>query len=88
VSGVPQFIRINFEAREWMIDAACRDTTVDMFPEDISGVYLAKNVCHGCRVRATCLAYALDYHEVFGVWGGTSQRERRRIWKLRGRSVA
>ena len=41
----------------------------------------AKKVCTGCEVRAECLEYALAHDERFGIWGGLSERERRRLKK-------
>lgn len=41
----------------------------------------AKKVCLGCEVRAECLEYALGHDERFGIWGGLSERERRRLKK-------
>ncbi|MDX6335165.1 MAG: WhiB family transcriptional regulator, redox-sensing transcriptional regulator, partial [Streptosporangiaceae bacterium] len=39
----------------------------------------AKKVCRGCEVRVECLEYALEHDERFGIWGGLSERERRRM---------
>jgi WhiB family redox-sensing transcriptional regulator len=36
-------------------------------------------VCRSCDVRAECLEYALEHDERFGIWGGMSERERRRL---------
>jgi WhiB family redox-sensing transcriptional regulator len=44
----------------------------------------AKQICMGCDVRARCLKYALESNQQFGVWGGTSERERRRIKREAG----
>jgi len=41
----------------------------------------AKKVCVGCDVRAECLEYALEHDERFGIWGGLSERERRKFKK-------
>jgi len=43
----------------------------------------AKEVCRGCVVREDCLEYALANGEKFGIWGGMSERERRRIRRQR-----
>ena len=43
----------------------------------------AKEVCRGCIVREDCLEYALLNGEKFGIWGGMSERERRRIRRQR-----
>jgi WhiB family redox-sensing transcriptional regulator len=78
----------------WMVKGKCRGMPPETFyPSDgPGGVITAKNICWGrdgqgeCPVRAECLAYALEYDERFGVWGGTSERERRRLraaWRKR-----
>lgn len=66
----------------WQDQALCeqRGLPMDvMFPSDPHGVKVAKQVCGDCPVRAACLEYALEHNEEFGVWGGTSENERRRI---------
>ncbi|GIU84260.1 MAG: hypothetical protein KatS3mg008_1035 [Acidimicrobiales bacterium] len=70
-----------------MADAACRDEPpAKFFPSDGVGVEIAKRVCERCPVREPCLEYALRHRIDHGVWGGTSERQRRRI--LRSRSVS
>ena len=44
----------------------------------------AKRVCMSCEVRAECLEYALEHDERFGIWGGLSERERRRLKRQAG----
>ena len=44
----------------------------------------AKKICVGCEVRAECLSYALANDERFGIWGGLSERERRRLKRMAG----
>ena len=59
------------------------------FPETGSGVAEARRLCRGCPVKDECLDYALAANEHYGVWGGASERERRRLrrsWLLRRRS--
>lgn len=65
---------------DWAARAACvgMDSEV-FFPETPTGVRAAKQVCAGCEVRQQCLIHALAHTERHGVWGGTSERERRRI---------
>lgn len=64
----------------WMADALCAQTDPDAFFSEKGGATLqAKRVCASCSVRAECLEYALDHEERFGIWGGKSERERRRL---------
>jgi len=58
------------------------------FPTDGAGFEAARRVCLECPVRAECLEYALDNHIDQGAWGGTSERERRRILRRRRALVA
>jgi WhiB family redox-sensing transcriptional regulator len=53
------------------------------FPSDGIGVQVAQRICSECPVKGPCLEYALDNKVDHGVWGGTSERERRRILRRR-----
>lgn len=66
---------------DWVSDALCRQVdTGDLFyPEVGMSTRGAKRVCLDCPVRAQCLQYALDNNELHGVWGGLTERERRRV---------
>ncbi len=69
----------------WQSDALCAQTDPEaFFPEKGGSTRDAKRICTGCEVRAQCLEYALANDERFGIWGGLSERERR---KLRRRAV-
>jgi WhiB family redox-sensing transcriptional regulator len=64
--------------RHWVEHAACRGTGVGpYFPSGGVSAGPARAVCAGCAVRAECLAYALTDPSLQGVWGGTSDAERR-----------
>jgi WhiB family redox-sensing transcriptional regulator len=64
----------------WRLDALCAETDPEaFFPEKGGSTREAKRVCVGCDVRSECLEYALSNDERFGIWGGLSERERRRI---------
>lgn len=64
----------------WRIDALCAETDPEaFFPEKGGSTRDAKRVCTGCPVRAECLEFALANDERFGIWGGLSERERRRV---------
>lgn len=72
---------------EWMDQGRCRDVDPAVFfPSDGVGVIKAQRICRQCPVSAACLEYALDHHIDHGVWGGTSERERRRL--ARGRRLS
>jgi len=72
---------------DWMDRGRCREMSPSVFfPNDGTGVQVAQRICATCDVREPCLQYALENHVDHGVWGGTSERERRRI--LRRKRVA
>jgi WhiB family redox-sensing transcriptional regulator len=65
---------------EWMLRGACNGVRGDLFfPSRGESSKEAKAICSGCEVRETCLDYALEHGEKWGVWGGASERERRKI---------
>ena len=65
---------------EWQERALCAQTDPEaFFPEKGGSTREAKRVCSGCAVRSECLEYALANDERFGIWGGLSERERRRL---------
>ncbi|GAA3284958.1 WhiB family transcriptional regulator [Nesterenkonia halobia] len=69
----------------WQVDALCAQTDPEaFFPEKGGSTRDAKKVCGACTVQQECLDYALANDERFGIWGGMSERERR---KLRKRAV-
>lgn len=65
---------------EWQELGTCAQTDPDAFyPEKGGSVREAKAVCNRCPVTAECLDYAIRRDERYGVWGGTTERERRAI---------
>lgn len=69
----------------WMPHAACRgapDQTL-WFPERGASTRVAKEICAACPVQEPCLDYALRASETHGIWGGKSERERRRLRRRR-----
>lgn len=69
----------------WQEQALCAQTGSDFFfPEPGSSVSEAKRICGLCEMRSTCLAYALNHDERFGVWGGLSEKERLSLRRARG----
>ena len=72
------------EPMTWQAQALCAQTDPEsFFPEKGGSTREAKRVCTGCEVRAECLDYALAHDERFGIWGGLSERERRRVRRQR-----
>ncbi len=68
------------EPVSWQEHALCAETDPEaFFPEKGGSTREAKRICVGCEVKAECLAYALEHDERFGIWGGMSERERRRL---------
>jgi WhiB family redox-sensing transcriptional regulator len=71
-------------AGRWQERANCLGVDPDLFfPERGASTREAKGVCKGCEVRLECLEYALAQGEKFGIWGGLSERERRRVRRQR-----
>lgn len=71
-------------APEWFERSKCRGLGDLFFPERSNAqVDAARAVCHTCPVEKQCLEYALEKKERFGVWGGTSERERRKLQRQR-----
>ena len=65
---------------EWQDQALCAQVDPEIFfPEKGGSTRDPKRVCRACSVRAECLEYALDTDQRFGIWGGFSERERRRL---------
>jgi WhiB family transcriptional regulator, redox-sensing transcriptional regulator len=73
----------------WMLRGSCRGAdTRAFFPSDGLGVEAAQRICRSCPVRGECLEYALMNRIDQGVWGGASERERRRILRRRRSGVS
>ncbi len=69
---------------EWMAEGKCREVEPSaFFPSDGVGVDAARRICADCPVKGPCLEYALQHRIDHGVWGGASERERRRIARAR-----
>lgn len=65
---------------EWQEQALCAQTDPEaFFPEKGGSTREAKRICQACPVRDDCLEFALEHDERFGIWGGLSERERRRL---------
>lgn len=78
---------VDNNSRDWMIKSKCRGVAPSaFFPSDGAGVELAKTICRDCVVKTECLDYAILNKQEHGVWGGESERERKRIAKQRRNS--
>ena len=77
----------------WTERAACRDAPPDLFfpVSDVGAaqdqIAEAKQICAGCPVRFECLGHALDRGEASGIWGGTTEHERRRLRRDRAAAL-
>ncbi|WP_120003026.1 WhiB family transcriptional regulator [Nesterenkonia muleiensis] len=82
--GIPTLIPAEQVEGElaWQVDALCAQTDPEaFFPEKGGSTRDAKKVCGACHVKQECLDYALANDERFGIWGGLSERERRKLKK-------
>jgi WhiB family redox-sensing transcriptional regulator len=83
--GIEDAEDASWEDVGWQDRALCAQTDPEaFFPEKGGSTREAKKVCRGCEVRAECLEYALERDERFGIWGGLSERERRRLKREAG----
>ncbi|MGH9071100.1 MAG: WhiB family transcriptional regulator [Acidimicrobiales bacterium] len=81
------FAGLLVQEHAWHQRANCMGVDPELFfPQRGGSTQEAKAVCRGCVVREDCLEYAISYGEKFGIWGGMSERERRRL--RRSRAVA
>lgn len=83
----------SYDSTAWRELAACRRYDPELFfPIGKAGraraeIQRAKAVCAGCPVRQRCLAFALDTHQEYGIWGGYDEDERRAMLRQRRRRV-
>jgi WhiB family redox-sensing transcriptional regulator len=75
---------VNGQDLAWQDLANCRGADPDLFfPERGASTRTAKGICRECSVRNECLEFAIVSSEKFGIWGGLSERERRKIRRQR-----
>ncbi len=68
----------------WQDNANCLGEDPDLFfPKDNAEIKAAKLICQACAVREECLEYSLETGQKFGIWGGLTERERRRVRRQR-----
>ncbi|GAA1692477.1 hypothetical protein GCM10009792_10480 [Microcella alkalica] len=80
VPGVRRVRATDDDTLAWQADALCAQTDPEaFFPEKGGSTRDAKKICTTCEVRGECLDYALQNDERFGIWGGLSERERRKL---------
>jgi WhiB family redox-sensing transcriptional regulator len=78
---------IDWDVGDWRDSAACRDTDPELFfPIGTTGpaveqIESAKVVCYQCDAQSACLEFALATNQESGIWGGTSEEERRKLRK-------
>ena len=78
---------VDWDSEDWRGRAACRDTDPDLFfpigttGQAVDQIEAAKGVCLGCAAQTECLEFALATNQESGVWGGTSEEERRKLRK-------
>lgn len=73
----------------WQDLANCRGANPDLFfPERGASTRTAKSICRECSVQGDCLEFAIVSSEKFGIWGGMSERERRKIRRQRALDAA
>ena len=70
------------EERPWVVFGACREADSDFFfPTSREEERQAIAICATCPVRVQCLEYSLEARERFGIWGGMTEKQRRRLLK-------
>lgn len=79
--------------RNWRMEGECKEDPELFFPNGATGLALlqiaeAKGVCRRCPVMETCLQWALESGQEYGVWGGTDEDERRRMKRRAARKRA
>lgn len=85
IDVLSELFEMGGEEQEWQERALCAQTDPEaFFPEKGGSTREAKRICAGCEVRSECLEYALEHDERFGIWGGLSERERRKLKRRAG----
>jgi len=85
--------RAGFDRASWRESAACRDAETELFfpiskvGPAVAETSRAKEICAGCPVRQACLTYALATNQVYGIWGGYDEDERRVLRRRQQRAA-
>jgi WhiB family transcriptional regulator, redox-sensing transcriptional regulator len=78
----PEVSALGIEPPPWTVDALCAETDPEsFFPEKGGSTREAKDICTRCPVQVECLDYALGNNEGYGIWGGVSERDRRKLMR-------
>jgi len=73
------FLLTDIDERPWAAYASCRDADPELFFGGTDAqTREAVKICRGCAVREECLDWALEMRVKYGIWGGLTERERRR----------
>ncbi|WKZ83064.1 MAG: WhiB family transcriptional regulator [Acidimicrobiia bacterium] len=73
-------VLLDLDERPWAAYASCRSVDPDVFfPTDDAGAGEAIRVCRGCPVQGECLDWAIEARIRYGIWGGATERDRRRL---------
>jgi WhiB family redox-sensing transcriptional regulator len=84
--------RLAFRQDDWRAQGACLHADPDVFfPISAAGasapqIRMARAICSGCPVRGDCTDFALEHRDVQGIWGGTTDDERRKLRRARART--
>jgi WhiB family transcriptional regulator, redox-sensing transcriptional regulator len=80
-----QLFQVDLDDRPWAAYASCRDADPELFfAATEGGAAQAIRICRGCPVQGECLAWALDTRVRYGIWGGLTERQRRRVARRTG----
>lgn len=82
--------KLRLQPQDWAEEALCNQVDPELFYPEPEGSKLAvrqaKRLCASCPAQRACVEYALRNREEFGVWGGTTEQERRRLFRQADRS--
>jgi WhiB family redox-sensing transcriptional regulator len=82
-------VGFEYDAENWRAGAACKGMDVNIFFPEKGGqgaitTKKAKAICAGCKVQDHCLLFAINSDERIGIYGGTSERQRRALADRKG----
>jgi WhiB family transcriptional regulator, redox-sensing transcriptional regulator len=86
--------RLAWQRGDWQSQGACLNADPDVFfPISVAGasatqIRTARAICAGCAVRSDCIDFAVENREIQGIWGGTTDDERKKLRRARARAGA